>query len=79
MVEGANLLARTNFVFDYYFKRYDGQVRFFKWNYVFWRPELIVRSKTNSISINVYTLFSLVFKILRLQIYWFSLEENCLV
>ena len=33
MVRGGNLLARTNFAFDYYFKRYDGQVRFFKWNY----------------------------------------------
>ena len=32
---GANLLAETNFFIDYYFKRYDYQVRFFKWNNFF--------------------------------------------
>ena len=59
----ANLLAQKNFFFDYYFKRYDGHVPFFKWNY-FFRADLIVRSKPNSITYNVYTLFPLVFEIL---------------
>ena len=69
MVRGGQLISANEFFIDYYFKRYDGQVQFFKWNYFFLTPELIVRFKKNSISLKVYTLFSLVFNILRLQIY----------
>ena len=32
-----NLLAQTISFIDYYFKRYDGQVLFFKWNYIFFK------------------------------------------
>ena len=35
-----------------------------------------MRSKTNSISFNVYTSFPLDFEIMRLQIYSFSLDEK---
>ena len=54
---GVKLLAHTIFFFDYYFKRYDGQVRVFKWNYFLFRYHLIVSFRTNSITYNVYTLF----------------------